>query len=109
MSLSVQEVRKRAEGIAAAAAAVVAPCCETLSTLLSIREASFKTAWRGKATCASFALRFAPAFSYASRICVLSMKEEDAVVARVFSGFKGCNEEYFSEESNRKSVNEPCH
>ena len=89
MSLSFQEGRKRAEGMAAAVA-VAAPCCTTRSTLLSIREASFKTAWRGKATCASFALRFAPAFSYASRICVLSRKEEDAVVVvKVFSGFKG--------------------
>ena len=88
MSLSVQEVRRRAEGIAAAAAAV-APCCKTRSTLLSIREASFKTAWRGKATCASFALRFAPAFSYASRICVLSNKEKVVVIARAFSDLKG--------------------
>ena len=59
MSLSVREVRKRAEGIAAAVAAV-APYCETRSTLLSIREASFKTAWRGKATCASFCSALCP-------------------------------------------------
>ena len=88
MSLSVQEVRRRAEGIAAAVAAV-APCCKTRLTLLSIREASFKTAWRGKATCASFALRFAPAFSYTSRICVLSKKEKVVVIATAFSDLKG--------------------
>ena len=89
VSLSFQEGRRRAEGIAAVVAAV-APCCKTRSTLLSIREASFKTAWRGKATCASFALRFAPAFSYASRICVLSRKEKDVmVVAKVFFWLQG--------------------
>ena len=95
MSLSVQEVRRRAEGIAAAAVAAVAPCCEEHSALLSIREASFKTAWRGKATCASFALRFAPAFSYASRICVISRKGKDVRGAKAFSDLKGCNEECF--------------
>ena len=89
MSLSVQEVRRRAEGIAAVAVAAVAPCCKTRSTLVSIKEASFKTAWRGKATCASFALRFAPAFSYTSRICALDWKENDVFVAKAFLWLEG--------------------
>lgn len=59
VSLSVQEERRRAEDIAAAAVvAAVAPYWEMGSTVLSIIESSFKTAWRGKASCASLALRF---------------------------------------------------
>ena len=48
-----------------------------------------KTAWRGKATCASLALRFAPAFFYLPRICVLSKAEKIEVAARVSYKGKG--------------------
>ena len=101
-SLCALEERKHAE-YTAAVAAVVAPCFEAPSTLLSIVKATFRAAWRGKATRASFALRSAPAFSYVPRICMISEG------SRVFRGVqipyssKRCSEVLCKGGLSRKS------
>lgn len=56
-------------------------------------KASFKAAWRGKATCASFALRFAPGLAYFPDICLPCLGLKSMIGVRIFLVLKCCSED----------------